>query len=75
MEDCRMRAFSNWVLRRIFGRKKEEITLTRYSCIIRYFTSHTSPHILRWSSKVQMGRECSMHGGKEKFRWNSGQKT
>jgi hypothetical protein len=70
-----MRAFSNWLLRRIFGPKREEVTLTRYSCIMRYFTSHTSPQILRRSSKIHMGSECSMYGGKEKFRWNSGQKT
>jgi hypothetical protein len=75
MEECRMRAISNWVLRRIFGPEREEVTLTRYSCVMMYFTSHTPPQILRRSSRVQKGRECSMHGGKERFRWNSGQKT
>jgi hypothetical protein len=50
MEECRMRSFRNWVVR-IFGPKMEEVTLTRWSCVMRYFTSHTSPHILRQSSK------------------------
>jgi len=59
-----MRGFSNRVLRRIFGPKREEVTLTRYSHVMRYFTSHTSPQFLRRSSKVQMGRNVACTAAK-----------
>jgi hypothetical protein len=47
-EECRLRVFDNWVLRRIFGSKRDEVTEEwRRLHIKQLYALYSSPNIIR----------------------------
>jgi hypothetical protein len=60
-EECRLRVFQNWVLRRIFGPKREEVmgvektTQQGALCFVLLTTYHSSNQV----KKPEIGRTCT----------------
>jgi hypothetical protein len=68
-EKCRLRVFENRVLRRIFGPKRDEVTVEwrrlHYKGV---YAVYSSPNIFRviQVKKTEMGRTCGTCGGEER---------
>jgi hypothetical protein len=67
-EKCRLRAFENRVLRRIFGPKNDEVTGVEKTkqqkalCSVLLTKYHSGDQV----KKTDVGRTCSMYGGEER---------
>ena len=68
-EECRLTVFENMVLRRIFGRKRDEVTgeWRRLHNKELYALFHTKYHSGDQIKKTEMGRTCSIYGGKQRY--------
>jgi hypothetical protein len=75
-EEDRLRVFENRVLRRIFGPKREEITLEWRKLHNEELSDlQSSPNIFRVMKSTMIGRACSMYGGDKRciqgFGWET----
>jgi hypothetical protein len=64
-EECRLRAFENKVLRRIFGPKRDEIT-GEWGKLLLCFVLLTKNLSGDEVKKTEMGRTCGAYGGEKR---------
>ena len=77
MEECRLRVFENWVLRRIFGPYTDEVTGSGENYIMRSLVICTADQTLFGSTKHEEsdGQDMLHVGGQARCRQGFGLET